>query len=300
MKKIIVLTLLTFIAISSFSTVMAHNPFITNPKEHKKIEQPPQKSSFYSTIVSWQHELRQKMSDLVRQSKEGGAVRPLLLLIGLSFLYGVIHSAGPGHGKALALSYILSERPSFLRAVVFGNLVALFHGISGIIFVLIIKLLLQKRATGSLEEVTHITQLISYSLLICLGLGILIKSIYSWIKSSRETQDIATEPEEKKFIKPLLSALAVGIIPCPSVVMVMLFALSMNLTGLGIVLGLAISMGMATTITAIVIIATLGKSISLSAASRHGNLAATLEHSIAIVAGLAVASLGSVFLWAAI
>ena len=48
-------------------------------------------------------------------------------------------------------------------------------------------------------------------------------------------------------------ALAVGLVPCPAVVMVMLFCLSMDALALGLVLAVFISLGMALTISGVVI-----------------------------------------------
>ena len=44
-------------------------------------------------------------------------------------------------------------------------------------------------------------------------------------------------------------AVAVGLVPCPAVVMVMLFCLSMDVVILGLLLAVCISIGMATTIS---------------------------------------------------
>jgi ABC-type nickel/cobalt efflux system permease component RcnA len=92
----------------------------------------------------------------------------------------------------------------------------------------------------------------------------------------------------------------VGMIPCSGVVMVMLFALSMKLVGLGIMLGITISLGMALTITCTVVMVMSGKAVSLGVVGRHSNLAITMENLIETIAGLMVASLGLLFLAAVI
>ncbi len=85
-------------------------------------------------------------------------------------------------------------------------------------------------------------------------------------------------------------------IPCPGVVMIMLFALSMEFFGLDILLGITFSIGMALTITCVVVMLISGKSISLGMVARHGRLAITLENLIKTIAGFLVASLGLLFL----
>jgi len=298
----LLLYLLVVCIVVMLQPVFAQNPFTAKPKSnaHHITTHPAAKISFLSIITRWQHRLNQKMSDLVREAKETRSVKPLVCLLLVAFAYGMLHAAGPGHGKAFAISYILSQRPKLLRGMFFGSFIALFHGLSGIMFVLIIHIILQKSVTGTLEDVTRITQIISFSLIACLGLGILIKSSYRWIKNANGRHPAFNGSHKRSLYGPLLSALVVGIIPCSGVVMVMLFALSMKLVGLGIMLGITISMGMALTITFVVVMVMSGKAVSLGMVGKHGSLAIIIENLIEVIAGLMIASLGLLFLAAVI
>lgn len=298
----LLLCLLAVCIVVVLQPVFAQNPFTAKPKSkaHHMTTHPAAKNQFLSMIALWQHRLKQKMADLVREAKVTNSVKPLAFLLVVAFAYGVIHAAGPGHGKTFAISYILSQRPRLLQGMLFGNFIALFHGLSGILFVLMIHIILQKSITGTLEDVTRITQIISFSLITCLGLGVLIKNIYRWIKSAKGSHQAFNESHKRHLYGPLLSALVVGMIPCPGVVMVMLFALSMKLVGLGIMLGITISIGMALTITCVVVMVISGKAISLGMVARHGSLAITIENLIETIAGLMIASLGLLFLAAVI
>ncbi len=282
--------------------VFAQNPFTAKPqsKVHHTTTHPAAKNMFLSIITQWQHRLNQKMSDLVREAKETHSPKPLVFLLLVAFAYGMLHAAGPGHGKVLAISYILSQRPKLLRGMLFGGSIALFHGLSGIMFVLIIHIILQKSVTGTLEDVTRITQIISFSLIACLGLGILIKSSYRWIKSAKGGHPAYNGNHKRHLYGPLLSALVVGMIPCSGVVMVMLFAMSMKMVGLGIMLGITISMGMALTITFVVVMVMSGKAVSLGMVGKHGRLAVVIENLIEAIAGFMIAGLGLLFLAAVI
>ena len=298
----LLLYLLVVCILVTLHPAFAQNPFTAKPKSkaHNLTPHPATKNAFLSIITLWQHRLNQKMADLVREAKETHSVKPLAFLLLVAFVYGILHAAGPGHGKVLAVSYILSQRPRLLRGMFFGSFIALFHGLSGIMFVLIIHIILQKSITGTLEDVTRITQIISFSLIACLGLGILIKSSYRWIKSAKGSHPAYNGSHKRHLHGLLLSALLVGMIPCSGVVMVMLFALSMKLVGLGIMLGITISMGMALTITCVVVMVISGKAVSLGLAESHGSLATTIENLIETIAGLMVASLGLLFLAAVI
>ncbi len=298
MNKTYIIILLLCHFFLSVSATNASNPFTTKQEKQQNTSQPDTqkpliKNKFFETIIFWQQQLRETMSHLIREARTKKSLVPFLILFVSGFAYGVIHSAGPGHGKAVALSYILSCKPNLLQSLIFGNLVALTHGFSGIVFVLIVKYLLQTSISTSLETMTNITQIISYSLITCLGLIILFKGLYKWFKN----KTIHHKPHTKYFTNPFITAVAIGIIPCPGVVMVMLFAISMDLTWLGILLGTAISFGMATTITLIVIAGISGKIAVLSMASRHTRILTIIEHMIEIMAGLLTACLGFILLF---
>ncbi len=57
------------------------------------------------------------------------------LLAGLSFAYGVFHAAGPGHGKAVITSYMVSNERALRRGLVISLLAAIFQGLVAIALV---------------------------------------------------------------------------------------------------------------------------------------------------------------------
>jgi ABC-type nickel/cobalt efflux system permease component RcnA len=289
---LIIIMLVMGASFLSASTASANNPFTTKSDPQQITPKPLIKTKLFVQIVFWQQLLREKMSRRIGEIKTTKRLTPIFALIAFAFIYGAVHSAGPGHGKAVALSYILSGQPSFFKGLIFGNIVALTHGFSGIFFVLIVKYLLQSSISTSLDAITNITQNISYSLIICLGLIIFFRSIYKWIKKKTANN----KPNTKQFTNPFLTAMAVGMIPCPGVVMVMLFAISMDLTWLGILLGATISFGMASTITLIVMAGMTGKAAVLLLSSRHTKILTTLEFIIQAMAGLLMACFGFIFL----
>ena len=56
-------------------------------------------------------------------------------LAGLSFLYGVFHAAGPGHGKAVITSYMISNERALRRGIIIAFLAAIFQAIVAIALV---------------------------------------------------------------------------------------------------------------------------------------------------------------------
>jgi ABC-type nickel/cobalt efflux system permease component RcnA len=302
MKKFITILVLLLlpIALLPFPPIplaSASNPFTTKPEKQHTAPGPAFKNKIFVKIITWQYQLKEKMTYLIRQAKATDSIRPLFFLIIAAFIYGVIHAAGPGHGKAITLSYVLSQRPSYIHGILFGNFIALFHGVSGIVFVLLIRVVLNTSIINNLEHVTRITQIISYSIISCLGLGIFINSLYKLIKNDAKNQRNFDNRQNRQYVNPILSAFVVGCIPCPGVVMVMLFALSLDLIGLGIILGIMISMGMALTMSIVVLIAISGKVASFNIAKKN-KTAILVEHSIETFAGAALATIGLLLLFA--
>lgn len=293
MKKIYILIILLCFGFISVCFASQPNPFTTKSGKQHFVPKPPTQSKFFIKIISWQQQLKAKMSSLMRKVKTKKSPVAFFILFGSAFAYGVIHSAGPGHGKAVALSYILSCKPNLFQGLCFGNLMAFTHGFSGIGLVFMVKYILHNSMSASLDAITNITQIISFSLITCLGLFIFFQTCHKWIK--RKTS--CRKPGIKFFANPLFTAVAVGIIPCPGVVMVMLFAMSLDLTWLGIMLGASISFGMALTISMVVITGMSGKAAVFSALSKRTQTIPVLEHAFEALAGLIVACLGLIFLF---
>ena len=67
-------------------------------------------------------------------------------LLGLSFLYGIFHAAGPGHGKAVISSYVVANDETWRRGVVLSFASALLQAFVAVAFVGIAAWLLNATA----------------------------------------------------------------------------------------------------------------------------------------------------------
>lgn len=65
-----------------------------------------------------------------------------LLLIGISFAYGVFHAVGPGHGKAVITSYLLTTRQTAKHGVFISFSAAFMQGMMAIVIILTIAIIL--------------------------------------------------------------------------------------------------------------------------------------------------------------
>ena len=87
----------------------------------------------------WVRDKQEEAHTALRSSIQGlKTAEPLnaaLLLAGISFLYGVLHAAGPGHGKAVISSYVLADGRTVRRGVLLSFLAAGVQALSALALV---------------------------------------------------------------------------------------------------------------------------------------------------------------------
>jgi ABC-type nickel/cobalt efflux system permease component RcnA len=107
----------------------------------------------YAWIMTKQSEINRRLAAAVRDIRTGDPWYATLLLAGLSFAYGVLHAAGPGHGKAVISSYVLANEQTVRRGIALSFLAAAFQGLSALVVVGILVLVLS--ATGMTMKSTE-------------------------------------------------------------------------------------------------------------------------------------------------
>jgi nickel/cobalt exporter len=86
----------------------------------------------WSYVLTHQQRINRELAGAVRQMKTGNVLDATLLLAFLSFTYGVLHAAGPGHGKAVISSYVLANEKTVRRGIMLSFLSAFFQALSAI------------------------------------------------------------------------------------------------------------------------------------------------------------------------
>lgn len=86
----------------------------------------------WSYVLTQQQRINRELAGAVRQMKTGNVLDATLLLAFLSFTYGVLHAAGPGHGKAVISSYVLANEKTVRRGIMLSFLSAFFQALSAI------------------------------------------------------------------------------------------------------------------------------------------------------------------------
>lgn len=202
------------------------------------------------TINDCQQILKQKMTVIAKDLKKNRRPKTLCMLLILSFLYGAVHAIGPGHGKSIVLSYLMSFRGSTWKGIMTGAVAAFFHGLSAIILVLAIYYLSIKRVSTTFDNVSTSLMTISYLLIIALGIMLFSIRVYELIK----TRGSYGSSKDKGVGSPAVMILSLGLVPCPGAMIILLFFMSMRLLHIGIWMAICMSAGMALSVALVALL----------------------------------------------
>jgi ABC-type nickel/cobalt efflux system permease component RcnA len=244
---------------------------------------------------SWFQTVQAKASLIFTKAMSGlrddGSSKAFWFAILVAFGYGLVHTLGPGHGKAVVVSYFVGDGGSLRKGFTMGVLIAVFHVLSSIIVVLVMDFAV-RQATGQAPSDYRAIRLGSYALIILIGAVMLRRAIRS-TRHSRELAESATHAhshaghdhhheshaghhddhahhdclacaalEEKKKGAGTWLALAVGVVPCTGALLVLLFGVANDLLFPAILMVAAISAGMAIAMSGIGVLAILGRRIA--------------------------------------
>lgn len=140
-----------------------------------------------SGVMGWifaeQAAFYRSLSGFIRASKEDGAA--MRELFGISFVYGIFHAIGPGHGKAVISSYLVANDETWRRGVILSFASAGIQAVVAIIVVAIAAVLLGATAKA-IGLTVHLVEIISYALVILIGLRLLYVKSQGFLIACRE------------------------------------------------------------------------------------------------------------------
>ena len=110
-------------------------------------------------ILAQQGFFERSLAAAVRASRADGSA--LWWLGGLSFVYGVLHAAGPGHGKAVLASYMVANERALRRGIVLSFFAALLQATVAVALVGVLSLVFHATATG-MREGAAVIEKVSY------------------------------------------------------------------------------------------------------------------------------------------
>ncbi|HUC48588.1 MAG TPA: delayed-early response protein/equilibrative nucleoside transporter [Xanthobacteraceae bacterium] len=133
-----------------------------------------------SGFISSQIYFNQHMTAAILAIHRGGGAWTLLLL---SFLYGVVHAIGPGHGKAVVSSYLLATRQTLRNGILLAFVAALVQALGAIILIFVAALVLHLTSV-SITQVTARFEVVSGLLVLLLGCWLVWSKIVHPLRSA--------------------------------------------------------------------------------------------------------------------
>jgi ABC-type nickel/cobalt efflux system permease component RcnA/ABC-type uncharacterized transport system substrate-binding protein len=249
-------------------------------------------------LLAFLEESLKKLSDAINgyvaAINETGSLLAYFWLLLFSLLYGILHAAGPGHGKSLVSSYFLAHDHDYAKAYSVALMIALVHTFSAFIATLIIYFILDMFFAQFFADLTYFTTKISALLIILIALWLLYKKIP---KKPKTGSRWSVHPPACSCGSCRLDTgttdlgviVSAGIIPCPGTVTIFILTLSLGEYFVGFLSALFMSLGMS---LVILLAATLSIGVRKRMTGRFTGLARVLDFgSLTVILLLGVALL---------
>jgi len=75
----------------------------------------------------------EKISLYIDDVQKGDSFVSVVFILLFSFVYGLVHAIGPGHGKSLVAAYVFSTNKDYQKALNISVLIGLVHAFSAFI-----------------------------------------------------------------------------------------------------------------------------------------------------------------------
>jgi ABC-type nickel/cobalt efflux system permease component RcnA len=118
-------------------------------------------------LISLQYYYNQHITAAVRAVRHDSSA--LWTLLALSFFYGIVHAAGPGHGKAVVSSYILANRQTLRNGILLAFIASLAQAGGAILLIVVASMFLHLTSVA-ITQATYQFEILSNLLIVLLGL----------------------------------------------------------------------------------------------------------------------------------
>jgi nickel/cobalt exporter len=226
--------------------------------------------------LSWFAAAQAKITEIfttaMTNMEQGRSVGTVGLALLIAFAYGALHTLGPGHGKAVVISYFVGAGGSLGRGVVMGARIAAMHVLSAVVVVFLLDFAV-RQATGAAPSDYRMIRLGSYALIVAIGAVMLWRAVAA-VRMERVAGAADHVHHHHSHAHAGCAAcaaasdasrgggwiaVAVGAVPCTGALIVMLFGLANDLVIPAILMVVAISAGMALAMAVIGVAAILGR-----------------------------------------
>ncbi len=252
-------------------------------------------------MLEFQRRANAEIAVRMRAIRDHSSPAAFWVALGLAFLYGVLHAAGPGHGKAVVVSYFLAREARIGRGLRMGAQIAFFHVISAIVIVALADLLLRRSFGGMPGEIPAV-RIASYGSILLIGLIMLVQAMRRAVGGGHGHHHHHHHDgcAHGHGAHQGLLAFGVGLIPCTGAVLVMLYALANGIVLAGAALVAAIGVGMAATMAGLGLLAVVARRFVTKMFAHHQEGGGRLGMVLEIGGALVITLLGGLLLAASL
>lgn len=196
-------------------------------------------------IVFFQAQINETIGNYFDMLEDGNKEVYFYILL-ISFLYGLIHALGPGHGKVAIAGYFLAKGRKVADAFKAGFLTSIIHTCSALLVVGVLYVVFQGMFTSYFEQINQNMYKVSAIFILSIALYMFYELLFH--------QENQAQTTSNKGI--LAISLSIGIVPCPGVMSIVLYAMLVGYFSLGFLSAVLMSVGMGITISIAGILAT--------------------------------------------
>lgn len=292
--------------------------------------------AFFDNPVEWikaqQRTFYGKMSTALNTMKRGSPFTAALTLMALSFAYGVLHAAGPGHGKAVVSAWLLANERQLRRGVMISFMAALFQAVTAIVLVSVL-LLTVSAAASTAKSMAIALEATSYGLIALTGMWLIWQALsprFAPVAAVAQSHGHehhhhhdhhhdhghdhehgsdcgcghAHMPSASDLDQPVSLwkavgiAFAVGIRPCTGGILVLLFSSALGLYWAGVAATFVMALGTAITVSIIACLAVKSRDLALKYAGHNAVWLDRTAFGLKLMGGLFIACVGGLLFWA--
>lgn len=278
----------------------------------------------WAWMVQKQQEFKQSMSAAVRELKSGNPWFAAAWISALGFAYGILHAAGPGHGKAVISSYVLANERTLRRGIYLSFLSALIQALSAIAFVGVLAIAL-KATSLTIRSAEAWTETLSWAFVALIGAWLLYRQIRLLMPFATQSRaghqhagpmaehhhhhgagetcscghshapDARQLDGELSMKKALAIAFAVGIRPCTGALALLFLTLTQGLLWAGILGTFAMAFGTAIMVSILACLAIGSRELANKFAGEGNSWGRRIETAAGLTGSSLVLLFGTVF-----
>lgn len=285
-------------------------------------------------VAYYQRAFYTAMARALKAIKGADPFYATLTLMLLSFIYGVLHAAGPGHGKAVVSAWLVANEQQLRRGIVIAAMAAFIQALTAIVLVSV-ALAVFAGAGSMARKATQTLESASYALIVLVGLYMIWTTIKARLAARPQASqhdhvhhhhdhsqnhdhlhgadhlhdencgcghdhmpDLSQLDNDWSFKKALSLAFAIGIRPCSGGILVLLLASSVGLYWAGVAATFAMAIGTGLTVSFVAFLAVTSRNTALKLTGDDKPWLPAALFSVKIAAGLFIIATGSLLFYA--